>query len=103
MAVDISRQLEAIRNAALGEVVLSNIVEASETLVNEGYDTDIAEELLAIRKGTYGRDIRYAILDALYKLSIAPSGGDGIPKTKMTSVYSNGTVQGLIVNMEVVE
>lgn len=104
MAVDISRQLNTIRESLSGETVLENVADASQILVNEAYDADISGELLTIRKGTYGRDIRYAIIDALYKLSIAPGGGgDSRPKTKMVRIYQGGAIQGTVVNMEVVE
>lgn len=78
MAVDISAQLRAIANDEYGETVLSNIGSAAEVL-NESAQTDISSELATIYNGMYGHNIRRAIYDALFKLSIASpeSGGVG--------------------------
>lgn len=77
MAVDISAQLRAIANDEYGETVLSNIGSAAEVL-NESAQTDISSELATIYNGVYGHNIRRAIYDALFKLSIAsPSGSSG--------------------------
>lgn len=70
MAVDISSQLEAIKSKSGGEEVLNNVDLALEKLVKFLYPgSAIKGELAVIREGTYGKDIRMAIHDALYKLS----------------------------------
>lgn len=83
MAVDISAQLRAIANDEYGETVLSNIGSAAEVL-NESAQTDISSELATIYNGVYGRNIRRAIYDALFKLSLSSSGG-GSPSYIMGS------------------
>lgn len=75
MAVDISSQLEAIKSKSSGEDVLNNVDSALEKLVKLMYPgSAIKGELTVIREGTYGKDIRMAIHDALYKLSQQESG-----------------------------
>lgn len=71
MAVDISRQLYVILNGRDGETVALNIADAADKLSN----TNIDLELATIRTGTYGYQIRRAIHDALYKLSLSEGGG----------------------------
>lgn len=73
MAVDIRKQLNAILQEQEGEVVVSNIVSAAETLS----ETDISPELNTIRSSIYGRQMRQAIHDALLKLSMSSGGGGG--------------------------
>lgn len=76
MAVDISTQLEAIRNEEQGEAVLSAIGSAFNSLLQDGRSsTNIQQELSIIANGTYGSEIRSSIADALYKLSIASGSG----------------------------
>lgn len=70
MAVDISSQLDAIKSKSGGEDVLNNIDSALEKLVKLMYPgSAIKGELTTIRESAYGKDIRMAIHDALYKLS----------------------------------
>lgn len=92
MAVDISAQLRAIANDEYGETVLSNIGSAAEVL-NESAQTDISSELATIYYGVYGHNIRRAIYDALFKLSIASPSGGGIGAiTGIPSIYNSGAV-----------
>ena len=72
MAVDISKQLNAILQEREGEAVASNIASAAETLS----ETDISPELNTIRNSIYGRQMRQAIHDALLKLSMSSGGGE---------------------------
>lgn len=70
MAVDISSQLEAIQSTSGGEDVLNNVDSALVKLVKFLYPgSAIKGELTTIRESAYGKDIRMAIHDALYKLS----------------------------------
>lgn len=69
--IDISEYLTQIKNGTYYSTVSSNIADAAEVLDNALVgDQDISEELEIIRTGVYGRDVRQAIHDALYKLSL---------------------------------
>lgn len=67
--IDIDTELNAIANADGGEVVRRAIARAAESVANGEGQTDITQELITIRTGRYGYDIRMAIHDALRKLA----------------------------------
>ena len=107
MAIDIRAELEAILGEEDGELVASNIAHAMEILRDQKYHTAEIELLLQIiRTGTYGKDIRYAIYEALKRLSEAetpiPPGGDStvlwgpaVPKCKCYHVLDILPVTGV--------
>ena len=88
MAIDIRAELEAILGEEDGELVASNIAHAMEILRDQKYHTaDIELLLQIIRTGTYGKDIRYAIYEALRLLS-EESGGGG-PENGLAYLYGD--------------
>ena len=69
MAIDISEELDDIKNESLLGAVRSAIANGAQTISDATKESDITEELITIRNGRYGVDIRMAIHDALMKLA----------------------------------
>lgn len=68
--INIYKDLSTIAYEEKGSLVCSAISGALKTLNEEGYDmVDISNELNIIEHGIYGKDIRMAIYNALYKLA----------------------------------
>lgn len=76
--IDISVELDGVKTAAGGSAVCQYICDALTKLQKGGYSmVNIDEELAIIQHNIYGKDIRMAIYNALYKLSMSEaSGGD---------------------------
>lgn len=88
MTVDISRELAVIFDEPDGELVAANIAMAAQILQEQEYTGANIDDLLQIiRTGTYGRDIRWAIYEALRLLS-EESGGGG-PENGLAYLYGD--------------
>lgn len=66
--ININDDLQTIRTAVGGETVRRAIANATET-ISDTKEADVTEELITIKTGRYGCDIRMAIHDALMKLA----------------------------------
>ena len=72
MAVDISSELEIIKEEPLGESVAGAIVSALNSIHSYAYSSvDISSEITAIASSPEGSKIRIAIHDAIKKLAMA--------------------------------
>lgn len=72
MAVDISSELEIIKDEPLGESVAGAIVSALNSIHSYAYSSvDISSEITAISSSPEGSTIRIAIHDAIKKLAMA--------------------------------
>lgn len=84
MAVDISSELEIIKEEPLGESVAGAIVSALNSIHSYAYPSvDINSEITAISSSPEGSKIRIAIHDAIKKLAMADV-EDSIPIVEMT-------------------
>ena len=84
MAVDISSELEIIKDEPLGESVAGAIVSALNSIHSYAYSSvDISSEITAISSSPEGSKIRIAIHDAIKKLAMAEP-EDSLPIVEMT-------------------
>ena len=76
---DISLELEIIATESSGIAVCDAVAQALDTINKEVYSmVDINQELVIIRTGIYGKDIRQAIYDALHKLANAEPSSEAV-------------------------
>lgn len=70
MEVDISRELNIVKNEEYGEVVIGGITDALDILVDQKFKgVDISTEENTMKTSPSGAEIKQSIIDALYTLS----------------------------------